>query len=349
MELGREHGFDFLESDVVRTACPDAAASLDGWTPIRISFRQGRPFAEWIYTGSRRLSEPFFDDSVRMALRNPFAALFRRETPLDAAEELLAAGRSMPPSGFIFHMSRCGSTLAAQMFAALPQMAVVSEAPAIDEAIEAALALPGLPFAERARWLQWTVSALGQRRTGAETHYVIKLDSWHIHNLPLIRAAFPDTPWIFLYREPAEVLASQFRSPGRWALPGLLDPRILGMRAEDITALRREQWCARVLAGFLNAAAAATDDPQALFVDYRELPGAIPNAVARHFGLALSADDREKMHCAAQFDAKNPAAPFQPDSEQKRAEGAKLLPPAEAVPFREFLERIRKRTAVSGV
>jgi Sulfotransferase family len=352
VEIARAHGYDFLESDVTRGACADAAAPLEGWTPIRVRFRQGRPFAEWIYTGARPLREPFFDDTVRLALRDPFTALFRRETPLDAARDGLDAGRSLPPSGFIFHMSRCGSTLAARMFAALPRVAVVSEAPPIDETLQAALAVPGLPFEEHVRWLQWTVAALGQRRTGGETHYVVKLDAWHIHHLPLLRAAFPETPWIFLYRDPAEVLASQVRSPGKLALPGLLDPRVVGMRGEDITALRREQWAARVLSGFLNAASTAARDPRALFVDYRSLPAAIPDAVAPHFGIELTLGDRETMLRAAQFDAKNPDAPFQPDSEQKRVEGEKLLPAAEAVRFREFLERLAhtpsERDAIMG-
>lgn len=306
VDAGRAHGFDFLASDAIRGACTDAAAPLDGWTPIRVFVRQGRPFAEWIYTGRRALSEPFFEGTMRSALRNPFASAFRRETPLDAA------GGTLAPSGFIFHMSRCGSTLAAQMFAALPQVTVVSEAPPIDETIQASLAIPGLPLEDRVRWLRWTVAALGQRRTGAETHYLIKLDAWHIHNLPLIRAAFPHAPWIFLHRETAEVLASQARCPGRLALPGALDPRSLGMRPEDIATVPREQWCARVLAGFRSAAAAAAGDPAVRFVDYRELPAAIPDAVAPHFGIEIGAADRELMLHAARFDAKNPAAPFQP-------------------------------------
>ena len=38
----------------------------------------------------------------------------------------------MRPSGFIFHMSRCGSTVISQMLAALAEHVVVSEAGPID-------------------------------------------------------------------------------------------------------------------------------------------------------------------------------------------------------------------------
>jgi hypothetical protein len=51
------------------------------------------------------------------------------------------------------------------------------------------------------------VAALGQARAG-ETRLFLKLDCWHMRDLPLFRRAFPNTPWVFLYRDPVEVLVS---------------------------------------------------------------------------------------------------------------------------------------------
>ncbi len=342
VEFGRERGFDFAEPDITPAACRSAEAPLTGWTPVKVSFRDGIPFAEWIYTGPRRLTEPFFDDSIRAVRRNPFTLHFRRETPLAEVHRLIESGAAIPPSGFIFHMSRCGSTLLTQMFAALPHVAVISEAPAIDEVIQARLEKPDLPIEEHIRWLRWAVAALGQRRSGEETHYVVKLDSWHIHSLPLIRAAFPDTPWIFLYREPEEVVASQSARPGRLGVPGGLDPRILGLSFQEMVSVRREDWCAHVLAGFLESALAAVQEPLRLFIDYQDLPAAAWGPVARHFGLTLSADDQARMSHAAQFDAKSPNSAFQRDSEQKRAAGRSLLSPGYAGRLSALLGRIRE-------
>ena len=53
------------------------------------------------------------------------------------------------------------------------------------------------------------------------------MDAWQIHSLPLIRAAFPDTPWVFVYRDPLEVMVSQLARPGTLNIPGALDPEIL--------------------------------------------------------------------------------------------------------------------------
>jgi len=75
-----------------------------------------------------------------------------------------------------------------------------------------------------------TPHSLGQRRFG-ETHYFIKLDAWHVRSLALIREAFPQTPWIFVCRDPVEVFVSQLSRPGRLALPGAIDPEALGLSA----------------------------------------------------------------------------------------------------------------------
>ncbi|MGH9628805.1 MAG: aspartyl/asparaginyl beta-hydroxylase domain-containing protein [Bryobacteraceae bacterium] len=304
-ELARERGFNVEDRDLEPGRCIPSTENVQvagfraGWFPVEVRFQAASALAEWVYFGSRRFTEPFFENTVRAALRNPFARAFRYEAPLCETSE-------MSPAGFIFHMSRCGSTLIAQTLASLPGTVVISEAAPIDSAIQA----------NSAELLRRTVNALGQCRFG-ETHYFVKLDAWHIHNLPLIREAFPDAPWIFVYRNPVEVLVSQLCSPGRPALPGAMDPEALGLSFSHITSVGREEWCARVLAGFCRSALAFRDDPQALFVNYRQLPGAVWNAISNHFFLDITSDELTRMHNAAQFDAKQPARPFQPDSDGK--------------------------------
>ena len=123
------------------------------------------------------------------------------------------------------------------------------------------------------------VSALGQAQAGQKL-YFIKLDAWHIHKLPLLHSAFPATPWIFMYRNPIEVLVSQLRSPGKFALPGAMAPAMLAMDFDDITNLSREEWCALVLAGFCRAALRFRAAPNGLCVNYNQLPVAV--WTARH-------------------------------------------------------------------
>jgi hypothetical protein len=93
--------------------------------------------------------------------------------------------------------------------------------------------------------------------------------------------------------------------------PGAMDPRRLRLTFEDITKLGREQWCNRVIAGFLAAAEPFLDDRKGMFVNYSELPGAVWDRIATHFGLALTNSDVERMREAAQYDSKNPGIPFE--------------------------------------
>src|SRR4029077_6493953 len=153
----------------------------------------------------------------------------------------------LEPSGFIFHMSRCGSTLVSQMLAALPSNIVVSEASPIDTVVQAGRWRRDLSEDRQARWLPPIIGALGQKRTGSEQHYFIKLDCWHTLALPLFRRAFPAVPWVFLYRDPVEVLASQVSQPGTQMLPRGIGPNLYGIeRAYGPGSA--EDYYARVLA-----------------------------------------------------------------------------------------------------
>lgn len=206
-------------------------------------------------------------------------------------------------------MSRCGSTLIAQMLAALERAAVISEAPAIDDAIQAGRQEREISLTERAGWLRSIVSALVRRRHG-EDLALVKLDAWHVHSLPLVRAAFPETPWLFLYRDPVEVLTSQLRRPGKLCLPRAIDPAILGLEPKDV-ALPRVEWCARTLAGVCRAALSRRDDPKGMFLNYSRLPEAAWGALADHFSVSFTSGDVARMRDAARFDAKDPSRPFQ--------------------------------------
>ena len=289
----------FRQSDAVASSSPPRDLDAN-WLPISVHFQSDRPVADWVCFDSHRLTEPFFDDSVRAALRNPSTRASRHRAPLGERP-------GMTPSGFIFHMSRCGSTLIAQTLASVPRTLVISEADPIDSAIQT----------NNVEYVRRTVQALGQRRFD-ETHYFIKLDAWHVRNLALIREAFPQTPWIFVSRDPVEVLVSQLSRPGRLALPGAIDPEALGLSFHHVTTVSREEWCARVLANVCSAALEFTHDPQALFIDYRDLPGAIQGSIANHFSLALSSDELACMRSATQFDAKSPTRAFEPDSAAKQ-------------------------------
>jgi hypothetical protein len=281
-------------------ALSPTGASLDGWTPIRVHWRE-EPAVEWCWTDRLAFTDPFFVQTIERALRLPYSLLFRRETPLDALEQVEPG---LEPSGFVFHVSRCGSTLVSQMLAAVPTNLVLSESVPVDQV----LGRPGSE-AERVRRLRGLVSALGRPKAGDERGYVLKLDAWHACHLGTVRRAFPEVPWVFLFREPVEVLASQLRHRGAHMVPGAIDPALFGIDPSSIARMAPEEYCARVLAAICRSALAHRD-AQALFVDYRELPGAVFDRIIPAFRLEYDAVERAAMEAASRRDAKNPVLAF---------------------------------------
>ncbi len=93
------------------------------------------------------------------------------------------------------------------------------------------------------------VAALGQARAG-ETRLFLKLDCWHVRDLPLFRRAFLKTPWVFLYREPVEAAGLHLRRRGVQMIPELVPSARLGLgtppvRPTPTTAPRCWRRCAR--------------------------------------------------------------------------------------------------------
>ena len=74
---------------------------------------------------------------------------------------------------------------------------------------------------ERLEWLRWMVEVLGRPRA-QEKHYIIRFDARNIIDLPLIRRAFPNVPWVFVYRDPIEVMVSHLDRRGAHTIPGAL-------------------------------------------------------------------------------------------------------------------------------
>jgi len=320
------------------------------WMPIRVYRDGGRTMVDWCYLGAARFTDPFFVDTIEKRLVTPFNLLFRRQTPIEALAELQRVSPGLAPTGFIFHMSRCGSTLVLQMLAALPQHIVISEAVPIDLVLGANFSHPEVTDEERIAWLRGIVGALARPRANQETHFFIKFDSWHVLELPLIERAFPGVPWIFLYRNPIEVIVSQHRQHGLHLVPAMLDPGRLGLDWPALTGESLEDYEVRVLARLCQAALQhrSTDG---LLVNYRQLPDAVYSTIARHFQIEFSSADIERLRRAAQFDAKDPTQRFEEDSRKKNraaTDGMRRLAAQYLDPLYEQLEVARTAAEVNG-
>ncbi|HEY1607266.1 MAG TPA: hypothetical protein VGF77_16885 [Allosphingosinicella sp.] len=278
------------------------------WLPVAVRrFPTGEAAVDWAHFGGAHLTSPFFAADARPIEARPFNRLFRYRMRLDDFVAASAGEKLPEPDGFIFHMSRCGSTLVTQMLAALPGSEIVSEPAPLDAAARRAFAR-GTP--DPVAILRAMIGAFG-RRGGRP--FVVKTGFWQALALPLYRRAFPSVPWLFLFREPVEILVSQLRERGPETMP-LVSP-IPGI---DPAAPDADQ-IAQALAAVCEAAADTAVSEGGLFVDHADLPEAVFTAILPHFGMDAE-DARAAMAAAARRDAKNPSAAFEPDGAAKRAQ-----------------------------
>ncbi len=292
---------------------------FEGWIPGRIHWMPGGPTVEWLYLGTDRLSDPFFEATMRRQLDRPFRALFRRQTTMEELVEHAEQAPDIRPAGFILHWSRCGSTLITQMLAASPANLVISEAGCIEDLIWAGAWNRSLTVEAMARWLRALIRILGQPRAG-ETRYFVKFEPLQTLALPLIRAAFPETPWIFVYRDPLEILVSLARSTPFFAMPGASVAGFFPLPPGQSAQMDPADYAARVLNRIGSAAAARLESGDGVAVHYTELPDAVFSRIAGHFRCSWTSGERDAMQTAARRDAKRPSSRFESDSERKRRE-----------------------------
>lgn len=325
----------WLEEQLMRA---DDAVS-DGWIPFGIRTDRTPPVVDWCHLGEEAFSEPFFTQTIRRCMRTRADRRPARETPIDALMDRAASHPGIPPTAFIFHTSRCGSTLVSQMAAALPRTIAISEAPPIDHVLRTRA-----PESERIAWLCALLAALGQPRAGDERHLFVKFDAWHIVDLALIQRAFPGVPCVFLYRDPAAVVASQLRMPGIHTVPGMVDPSIIGLDLAGALKLDRNEYMGRMLAAVYAAGVEGARNGRVTLMNYTELPGAALARLLEWCGLADRDDLRERLLRVSEFDAKTPSLPYdKTEIAQKSAPNLQSADTASSfvAPYYKALEELR--------
>jgi hypothetical protein len=271
--------------------------------PARIVDTPDGPRVEWIEGDGERFAEPFFEETLRRAKRGGGAVT---TTGLEALDGDAA------PDALVFHVSRCGSTLASQMLAAVPEHLAVSEAPVIDDILRL-----DVDQARRIALLRGAMAAFARSQAQAPGKLFVKLDCWHLFQLPLMRRAFPDTPMLLVWRDPLEVLVSLMRMPSQTLIRGVVTPGQLGISEAARDALIREENAAAILGAFFREAAARR--AWLTSVAYPDLPGALPGA------LPFDAETTAVMLAAAGRDSKSPGQAFTPDAARKRAEATPAM------------------------
>lgn len=190
-----------------------------------------------------------------------------------------------------------------QLLACLPHCIALAEPPVLESCLQW-LYSSAEPERNAQIYLPLVLQALCQQRFSEEQASVIKLDSWHICDLPLLRAALPEAPFYFLYRTPAEILASHQKQIGPQMVPGLLDSERLGISSETAQS-STTSWAEQVLHRYFHAAHAHAQAGQLHLLHYTELPHLLWQRLLMEWQIPASAKELAAMQARAGFDAKS--------------------------------------------
>jgi hypothetical protein len=258
-----------------------------------------------------RPTEPFFDQFIERCRQLPVNQFLQPKTALKLASG--SNGHRHTPAGFIFHVSRCGSTLVSGCLAELERARVLSESPALTDA----LLDPGLLPGGRGQLLEILLDSHGGDESGQKA-IIVKWNAWDLFHWPLIRARYPQVPALLLIRDPLEVLASHRRLAGRH-MAG--DPSLAGVNpvfAGMLPGERFPDFRIRVLRALFEAMLEISREPGVSIMDYTLLNAERIRSIGRYFGVTASDDEHARIRRRMQFHAKEPGREFRPDQAQKQ-------------------------------
>jgi hypothetical protein len=302
---------------------------LKNWAPVSIEFGKSLPTVSWRDLNKLEFVEPFFLQTVRRIreidpegeVTTGIETLLQIDKHIDCVE----------PTGFIFHVSRCGSTLISNAMRALKNSIVISEAFPIAATswlfLDSNASNPGHQLF-RSALLRSVVRLYGQRVKGSESRYFIKFSSLETTQLEHIRRIWPNVPWLFIIRNPEEVIVSNMRKDATW-FPN--DQNVeaaamrLGCETEELGSMSREEYCARMI-GHKCRIAVANADEHSWFIDYTELNEQTLERIARFFGATPAPSEVAAIrNVAGVYSKEQTRRPFVPDSEEKRQAASPLI------------------------
>jgi len=302
---------------------------LEGWLPTGIIFTASGVSVKWIEFGQKRLVEPFFPQTIqRLRATEPPA----RER-VTTAEALLAHARRLPPSPptiVIFHVSRCGSTLLANALGTGERVLVLSEARPVSALLNINVSRSHPPSRRVEGMRRALLDAV--LRTCAYHHHeqdvkpVIKCNASTLLWMSEMREVWPDAPFVILVRNPVEVMVSNILRPAGWMRArhvSLDSTSLFGWTGVDVQEMPEEEYCARGLAAFLEAARRQRD-VGCTVIDYTDLSPDRIACLAQQIGIELPPPHSEKYLRVFKTYAKdvNHSAEYEDDRDLKAVQAS---------------------------
>ena len=245
--------------------------------------------------------------------------------------------------GVVFHESRCGSTLSSNAMMALhpEKHRVYSESspPAI------AFRICGEDYSDcspqaSANLLKDVIYMMGRSNDPKEENLFFKFQSVKTRTLESFRLAFPTTPWIFLYRNPIEVMMSQLDVPHtsqancvRSKRSSPLIKQFIDLTQYEFDDLLDEELCAIHLATICESALRSLEHADGVGMAVKYSPDLVHDFLdtvfPKHFRILVDQDGIARVKKIAGTYSKNRGmqseGEFKPDSKEKEKSAPKIM------------------------
>jgi len=221
--------------------------------------RDGEPLIDWLYAGDHPSFSNTFEATLTDYLQLPFNLLFGRQTSVADLCRVADAEPGLEPSGLIFHCSRSGSLHLNRVLTRSNDTVVLYEVSPIDSLLRAKRFNSSITDEQRIKWIRSLLSSLTRSQSKNNRLFIV-FHSWSIFESRIIRAAFPNARWMFVYGDPLEELVEQLGQRDAHMIPGLIDSRVFGLDPDEVQKMQPADYCARVLKATYEAALALTDD-----------------------------------------------------------------------------------------
>ncbi|MCE7984878.1 MAG: hypothetical protein DYG89_27205 [Caldilinea sp. CFX5] len=211
-----------IETTVVKgREAIDLIQQHTGFIPVDVQPTPTSHEVTWLNVGKYRFTKAKFEFAIRGLITTDQGKESVTTALTDLADQTLLTD-ALYPTGFIFHISRCGSTLLAKALARTPDHVVIDEGTPLNDGLWHYLTKgwqqPVVDDEQAFTIYRNLLLAMGRRRTCQQQKYFVKFRSWNALFIDFITRAFPDVPCLFLYRDPVEVLVS-----GQWKRVWTLD------------------------------------------------------------------------------------------------------------------------------
>lgn len=305
------------ESQGVHGGVAATGFDLSEYLPSSFVSRPDGISVRWIRASDTRFAESFVSQTEAAIVSNAVGNLYI-ETP---AATLLERSQNRSAVAFIYHSSHCGSTLVANMLKHAPGCRVYSEPPVVTGLLDA-IHRQLVPVKIGLSLLRATIAALTGGVSGTRSPVVFKMFSENIHQIDMVRQACPESPELFIYRDPVEILVGALRQPSHaW----IWTQDYSGIPLHKAVELPVAEVFARVLGRNMNHMARSLEEQTAL-LNYADINRSLPTALCRWASVDPAATTIVSMQSALTFNAKAPDQRWcESDVALKRAQASDMV------------------------